>query len=344
MSNRLTNTAKKAGHGLRGQTIAGWPAGRLAMPGAVPRFEPCLGAASVPQARGAVRQFATFGPVATKSTGHQRRQDAAAPAVQTVIPKGAIRARGEEGGPYDPTHESLSHQDWLFPCLMDEIRGCPTNGRLPAELSGRFSRCDAPKADAASRRYRPLGAGRQSAVSKGLCGVPILIFKRGHVRPMDAWITEVRALLQGRLQDVFENARDLGNRYLQAVIDANARQEWKHKNTLQLRVRQRGNAVALEWYLVGWIGGMGPDRRMRRTYIPKRNPSRRRDAQVFRYRIEDLLRHTSGWDDDLVRATEIEASEYRREAHYLADMLVTLGRLQRFTPGPTREKAGEDTP
>ena len=344
MSRGLSNMREAAGHCLRRQTIARWTVGRLAVPRAVPRIRHREPVVSVPQARNAVRQFAMFGPAAMESRGHRWRQDAAAQAVQTVIPQGAIRARGEEGGPYDATHESLLHQDWLPPCLMDEIRGCSTDGWLPAELSGRFSRSDAPKADAASCRFRPPGAGRPSAVSKGLCGVPILIFKRGHVRPMDAWISEVRALLQGRLQEVFENARDLGNRYLQAVMDANARQEWKHKNTLQLRVRQRGNAVSLEWYLVGWIGGTGPDRRMRRTYIPKRNPSRRRDAQVFRYRLEDLLRHTSGWDDDLVRATEIEASEYRREAHHLADMLVTLGRLQRSTPGPTLAKAGGDTP
>lgn len=339
MSRGLSNMREATGHGLRRQTIARRTVSRRAVPRVVPRIGHREPVVSVPQVRNAVRQFATFGPV-----GQQCRQDAAPHAVQTVIPQGAIRARGEEGGPYDAPHESLLHQDWLPRCLMNEIRGCATDGWLPAELSGRFSRSDAPRADAASRRSRQPAAGRPSAVSKGLCGVPILIFKRGHGRSMDAWISEVQALLQGRLREVFENARDLGNRYLQAVMDANARQEWKHKNTLQLRVRQRGNAVSLEWYLVGWIGGTGPDRRMRRTYIPKRNPSRRRDAQVFRYRLEDLLRHTSGWDDDLVRATEIEASEYRREAHYLADMLVTLARLQRCTPGPTLERAGEDTP
>jgi len=161
---------------------------------------------------------------------------------------------------------------------------------------------------------------------------------------MDAWIIEVRSMLQDRVSEVFEQAKDLGNRYLQAVMDANKRQEWKRKNTLQFRVRQRGNAISLEWYVVGWYGGTGQDRQMRRTYIPKRNPSRRRDAQVFSYRIEDLLRHTSGWDDDLVSAVETEASEYRRQAHYLADMLVTLGRLQRFTPARTGETPGEGAP
>ena len=161
---------------------------------------------------------------------------------------------------------------------------------------------------------------------------------------MDAWISEVRSLLQDRLKEVFEHARDLGNRYLQAVMDANRGQEWKRKNTLQFRVRQRGNAIALEWYVIAWYGGTGQDRQMRRTYIPKRSPSRRRDAQVFSYRIDDLLRHTSGWDNDLVSAVETEASEYRRQAHYLADMLVTLGRLQRLAQAQTSDKPAEDTP
>jgi CubicO group peptidase (beta-lactamase class C family) len=65
---------------------------------------------------------------------------------------------------------------------------------------------------------------------------------------------------------------------------------------------------------------------------------------VFSYRIDDLLRHTSGWDDDLVSAVETEASEYRRQAHYLADMLVTLGRLQRLAQAQTSDKPAEDTP
>lgn len=161
---------------------------------------------------------------------------------------------------------------------------------------------------------------------------------------MEAWIIDVRSRLQGRLNEVFEHARDLGNRYLQAVMDANQGQEWKRKNTLQFRVRQRGNALALEWYVVGWYGGKDQGREMRRTYIQKRNPSRRRDAQVFAYRIEDLLRHTSGWDDDLVSAVESEASAYRREAHYIADMLVTLGRLQRLAQPRTPDKPGENAP
>ena len=137
---------------------------------------------------------------------------------------------------------------------------------------------------------------------------------------MDAWISEVRSLLQGRLKEVLEQARDLGNRYLQAVMDANRGQEWKRKNTLQFRVRQRGNAIALEWYVIAWYGGTGQDRQMRRS------------------------RHTSGWDDDLVSAVETEASEYRRQAHYLADMLVTLGRLQRFTQAQPSDTPGEHTP
>ena len=67
---------------------------------------------------------------------------------------------------------------------------------------------------------------------------------------------------------------------------------------------------------------------------------------MFGYRLEDLLRHTSGWDDDLVTAVESEASAYRRQAHYLADMLVTLGRLERFaqTPVQSQDKQKEYAP
>jgi len=155
---------------------------------------------------------------------------------------------------------------------------------------------------------------------------------------MEDRIRDVRALLQAQLKDVFEQARDLGNRYLQEVMEANTSKEWSQKNTLQFRVRQRGNALSIEWYLVNWYGRKAQGREARRTYIPKRNSSRRRDAQVFGYRLEDLLRHTSGWDDDLVTAVEIEASEYRRQAHYLADLLVTLGRLERFAKVPTQSQ------
>jgi hypothetical protein len=142
--------------------------------------------------------------------------------------------------------------------------------------------------------------------------------------------------LQAQLRDVFEQARDLGNRYLQEVVEANTAKGWNQKNRLQFRVRQRGNAIALEWYLINWYGRKDQGRELRRTYIPKRNKSRRRDAQVFGYSMEDLLRHTSGWDDDLVTAVESEASAYRRQAHYLADMLVTLGRLERFATAQTQ--------
>ena len=153
---------------------------------------------------------------------------------------------------------------------------------------------------------------------------------------MESTIRHVRALLQAQLREVFEQARDLGNRYLQEVMEANAGKDWSQKNTLQFRVRQRGNALSIEWYQVNWYGRKAQGREARRTYIPKRNNSRRRDAQVFGYRLEDLLRHTSGWDDDLVTAVEREACEYRRQAHYLADMLVTLRRLERFVKVPTQ--------
>ncbi len=141
---------------------------------------------------------------------------------------------------------------------------------------------------------------------------------------------EVKSLLQGQLEEVFENAKDLGNRYLQEVMDANISKGWKQKNTLQFRVRKRGNAIAIEWYSISWYGNLEKDRKLRRKYIHKRSKSQRRDAKLFSYNMDDLFRHTSGWDNALVTEVEAEATQYRRRAHYISGMLVTLGRLERF--------------
>lgn len=146
---------------------------------------------------------------------------------------------------------------------------------------------------------------------------------------MEEWIMDARAMIQSQLKEVYEYAKDLGNRYLQEVMDANKCKDWNHKNTLQFRVRlsDNGNALSLEWYAVAWQGKKETGRKKQWTYIPKRNKSRRRDAQIFSYCMDDLFRYTVGWDNDLVAEIEAEASQYRRQAHYLSDMLVTLGRL-----------------
>jgi len=154
---------------------------------------------------------------------------------------------------------------------------------------------------------------------------------------MEGMIGEARTLLEALLKEIFENAKDLGNRYLQEVMDANRGKKWKDKNTLQFRVRQRGNALALEWYFIKWEDTKKDGRVMVRDYIRKRNKSARRDAQVYCYNMNDLLRHTSGWDADLVTEVEAEAAQYRRQAHYIADMLTTLSRLERFMAGVEQE-------
>jgi hypothetical protein len=154
---------------------------------------------------------------------------------------------------------------------------------------------------------------------------------------MEGQIGEARTLLEALLKEIFENAKDLGNRYLQEVMDANRGKKWKDKNTLQFRVRQRGNALALEWYFIKWEDTKKDGRVMVRDYIRKRNKSARRDAQVYCYNMNDLLRHTSGWDNDLVKEVEAEAAQYRRQAHYIADMLTTLSRLERFMAGVEQE-------
>ena len=161
---------------------------------------------------------------------------------------------------------------------------------------------------------------------------------------MDDWIMEVKAMLHGQLKEVFDNAKDLGNRYLQEVMDTNKSKDWSQKNTLEFRVRmsKSKNAISIEWYSISWYGKKETGRKMRRTYIQKRNKSRRRDSQVYAYCMDDLLLHTVGWDIDLVEAIEAEASQYRRQAHYLSDMLVTLGRLERFMAGDVQERLIEE--
>ena len=161
---------------------------------------------------------------------------------------------------------------------------------------------------------------------------------------MEEWIMEARAMIQGQLKEVHENAKDLGNRYLQEVMDTNKCKDWNHKNTLQFRARlsENANALSLEWYSVGWQGKKETGRKKKWTYIPKRNNSRRRDAKIFSYCMDDLFRHTVGWDDNLVTEVEAEASRYRRQAHYLSYMLLTLGRLERFMAGDVQESLAEE--
>lgn len=161
---------------------------------------------------------------------------------------------------------------------------------------------------------------------------------------MEEWIMEARLMIQGQLNEIFENAKDLGNRYLQEVMDVNKTKDWNHQNRLQFRVRMSDskNAIAIEWYRISWHGKKETGRERRQKYIPKRNKSRRRDALVFSYCMEDLLQYAVGWDDNLVAEVEAEASQYRRQAHYLSDMLVTLGRLERFTTGCAQEVMAEE--
>ena len=155
---------------------------------------------------------------------------------------------------------------------------------------------------------------------------------------------EVKAMLHGQLNEVFADAKDLGNRYLQEVMDTNKSKDWNQQNTLEFRVRKSKseNAISIEWYTISWHGKKETGRTKRRTYIQKRNKSRRRNAQIFSYCMDDLLLHTVGWDIDLVAAVETEASQYRRQAHYLSDMLVTLRRLERFMAGDVQESPIEE--
>jgi predicted ABC-type transport system involved in lysophospholipase L1 biosynthesis ATPase subunit len=57
--------------------------------------------------------------------------------------------------------------------------------------------------------------------------------------------------------------------------------------------------------------------------------------------VEDLLQHASGRDDALATEVESEINQYRHQAHCIAEMLATLGRLQRLVHSPRRTSGGE---
>ncbi|MER2505082.1 MAG: conjugative transfer protein MobI(A/C) [Azonexus sp.] len=116
----------------------------------------------------------------------------------------------------------------------------------------------------------------------------------------------VRSLLESRLERVFEEAIDLGNSYLQAVDVEHQGVERNRKHTLQFRVGRSGHPIALEWYRTNWQGANGQEQRLPR---------------IFRWR---------GKADARVVTVKPDADECRRQAACLGDMLVTLGRLERF--------------
>ncbi|MBL0039058.1 MAG: hypothetical protein IPP36_11325 [Nitrosomonadales bacterium] len=64
--------------------------------------------------------------------------------------------------------------------------------------------------------------------------------------------------------------------------------------------------------------------------------------------MDDLFLHTAGWDNDLVAAVKAKAAAIAARRTYLSDMLVTLGRLERFMAGSMQEpwlrKSNEQAP
>lgn len=166
----------------------------------------------------------------------------------------------------------------------------------------------------------------------------------GDERQMEAWILAVRSLLEGRLDLVFEQAIDLGNRYLQALREEHQGMAGNRKNPLQLRVRQRGHAIALEWYRIYWQSANGQEQRLQRLCRRTGDAGEREGAPGASWHLQTLLRHTSGWEKEVVTAMENEADEYRWQAHYLAELLGTLDRLERCVQAQTPGRRCQDEP
>ncbi len=116
----------------------------------------------------------------------------------------------------------------------------------------------------------------------------------GDGRQMEAWILAVRSMLEGRLELVFEQAVDLGNRYLQAVNAEHQGFGSNRRHALQVRVWRRGYAIALEWYRIEWQGANGQEQRLRRSGRRAGDAGEQTDAQGSFCRVEDLFPPASG--------------------------------------------------
>lgn len=135
-----------------------------------------------------------------------------------------------------------------------------------------------------------------------------------------AWIMGIRSLLEGQLELLFEHASDLGNLALQMDDADHQGCGSSRKHPLQLRVRRFGYAIALEWSRVAWQGANGQEQRLPR---------------VFRWQ---------GTDEERFDAVQREADECRGQAACLAEMLVTLGRLERAVQAHPLHPRGQGEP
>ena len=147
---------------------------------------------------------------------------------------------------------------------------------------------------------------------------------------MDEQLDKVRAVLEGYIVMLYQQAKDTEDRYMQFLIDSNKGRLWKEKNNLAYRVRQKNNTLMLEWYQIGGKTVARTERESELHYIRKRNKNKRGTDKVYGYEPRDILKYVPDRDHERVLEVEAEAKTFRRQAHYCASMLVILGRLTRY--------------
>jgi hypothetical protein len=86
----------------------------------------------------------------------------------------------------------------------------------------------------------------------------------------------------------------------------------------------------LEWYQRIWTRDGKGKRSTVHRYIRKRNKNKRGTDQVYSYDMADLFKCAPDWSKEQVVEVENEAASFRRQAHYCAQMLISLGRLERY--------------
>lgn len=113
--------------------------------------------------------------------------------------------------------------------------------------------------------------------------------------------------------------------------------ERSREPALRLRVCRCGDEIVRDWY------GIDDNGLNSEESPPRQGSSGRADADELELScsVEDLLQHASGRDDALATEVESEINQYRHQAHCIAEMLATLGRLQRLVHSPRRTSGGE---
>ena len=113
--------------------------------------------------------------------------------------------------------------------------------------------------------------------------------------------------------------------------------ERSREPALRLRVCRCGDEIVRDWY------GIDDNGLNSEESPPRQGSSGRADADELELScsVEDLLQHASGRDDALATEVESEINQYRHQAHCIAEMLATLGHLQRLVHSPRRTSGGE---